>query len=129
MRGKEFWENPWTEGHSREWHEADVEPKDGAREPAGMGGWLQREPWPVWTSGRDPVQMGFCARRPRPRSQDGNLKKKKEKKNSAWTSQKNNHPPRATGLRRQSLNPSKLSFLSGVTESFDFRAEVCIRKL
>ena len=80
MRGKEFWENPWTEGHSLEWHEADVEPKDGAREPAGMGGWLQREPWPVWNSGRDSVQMGFCARRPRPRSQYGNLKKKRKKK-------------------------------------------------
>lgn len=127
MKGKEFWENPGRRDTPVSSMKPDVEPKDGAREPAGVGGRLQREPWPVWASGRDPVQMAFCARRPRPRSQDGNLKKKK--KSSAWTSRKNNRPPRVTRLMRQSLNPSNVSFLSGMTESFDFRAEVCIRKL
>lgn len=89
-----------------------------------MGGRLQRGLASV-DQGRDPVQMGFCARRPRPAPRMGTLKKE----SSAWTSQKINRPPRVTGLMRQSLNPSKFSFLSGVTESFDFRAEVCIHKL
>lgn len=78
MKGKEFWENPGRRDTPVSSMKPDVEPKDGAREPAGVGGRLQREPWPVWASGRDPVQMAFCARRPRPRSQDGNLKKKKK---------------------------------------------------
>ena len=58
----------------------DAEPKDGAGKPAGGGGPLQREPWPVWTSSCDPVQMGFRARRPKPSSRDGTLKNKQTKK-------------------------------------------------
>ena len=34
MRGKQFWENPWTDGHSREWHEAVWSPR---MEPGASG--------------------------------------------------------------------------------------------
>lgn len=62
--------------------------------------------------GLRPHAEGFRAGGPRPSSQDGNLEK-----SNTWASQKNNHPPRGTGLIQQSLNLFTFSFLSDVTEN------------
>ena len=54
MKGKEFWENPGRRDTPVSSMKPDVEPKDGAREPAGVGGRLQAVPVPVLRTSPQP---------------------------------------------------------------------------